>query len=241
MRKHLSRALEADLRKLREQVSRMGGLVEATVSTAVSSFTHRDPALARTACGAEFLIDGHELAIDRSCIDLLARRYPIAGDLRLAAAVLKISKDLERMGDLAVNVCERAADLPVSPSPEVAVALEAVAVQAKALVRRALDAFTTRDAEGARWVIAHAGQVNPRERVLQETIGRESGGDIPDVTQMLGICIIAGYLEDIAYHAASIAEMVVFTVEGRRPPHRDPVRWPIDALGREPNGSHPDR
>lgn len=215
MQKHTSKAFAADLETLQEKVLRMGALVEDAIGRALSALVDRDPELARETIARDHLVNRLEVEVDEHCIELLALRQPAAGDLRLIITGLKITTDLERIGDLAVNLCERVLDLLEAPPLKPLIDLPRMADRARAMLRQSLDAYVARDAERAQEVCALDDEVDRlNDQVFREllTYMLENPANIP---RALGLIMIAKYLERIADHATNISEMVIYLVKGK--------------------------
>ena len=161
------------------------------------------------------LINTKEVEIEEFCIKLLALRQPAAKDLRFITTAVKINYDLERMGDMAVNVCERVLDLNLEPQLKPYIDLPKMAEIAQMMVKESLEAFVKEDIQLA-WKVK-----NEDEKVdqLTEQIFRElltyMSEDLKTISRATRLLFIAKYLERLADHAVSIAELVIFLVEGR--------------------------
>lgn len=215
MQRHTSKAFETELVRLQEKILRMGGLVEDAIGRSVQALVDRDPALARQTLERDPLINRHEVEIDEQCIELLALRQPAAGDLRLIITGLKISTDLERIGDLAVNLCERALELIDAPPLKPLIDLPRMAEEARAMLRMSLDAYVSRNARKAQEVCGRDDAVDRlNEQIFREllTYMMENPANI---SRALGLIMISRYLERIADHATNIAEMVIYLVKGK--------------------------
>jgi phosphate transport system protein len=217
---HTDTLFERELAKLRQSVLLMGAKAEDLVGRALRAFATRDDHLARAAIPLDRPIDQLELAIDEQALAILARRQPVAGDLRFIAAVLKIVTDLERVGDLAVNMCERvvelASDPPPSPGPDpVHRDLLALGDAVVAMLHDALDAFVRGDVDLARDVLARDPAIDRRFSAIFESLVTRMMADPGDVARATRLQSLARYLERIADHATNVAEMVVFMVKGK--------------------------
>ncbi|GAB4275968.1 MAG: phosphate signaling complex protein PhoU [Deferrisomatales bacterium] len=215
MQKHTSKAFEADLQHLQEKILRMGGLVEDSIGRAMAALVERNPEEAKEAIARDHLVNRFEVEIDEQCIELLALRQPAAGDLRLIITGLKISTDLERIGDLAVNMCERAAELIQAPPLKPLIDLPRMAEAARSMLRDSLDAYVTRDADQAQQVCVRDDEVDRlNDQVIREllTYMMENPANI---SRAMGLIMISRYLERIADHATNIAEMVIYLVKGK--------------------------
>lgn len=215
MERHTSKAYEADLERLQEKILRMGGLVEDSIGRAMEALVERRPELAQDTVDRDHLVNRLEVEIDEQCIDLLALRQPAAGDLRLIITGLKISTDLERIGDLAVNMCERILELLDQPVLKPLIDLPRMADKARGMLRDSLDAYVRRDAELAGEVCARDDEVDDlNKQVFREllTYMLENAGNIP---RALSLGALGRYLERVADHATNIAEMVIYLVKGK--------------------------
>lgn len=215
MEKHTSRSYETDLHRLQEKVLRMGGLVEDSIARSLESLVERKPEVARETIERDHLVNRMEVEIDEQCIELLALRQPAAVDLRLIITGLKISTDLERIGDLSVNLCERVLELLMAPPLKPLIDLPRMAEKTRAMLRDSLDAYVRRDAELAQAVCARDDEVDDlNKQVFREllTYMLENPENIP---RALSLGAIGRYLERIADHATNIAEMVIYLVKGK--------------------------
>jgi phosphate transport system protein len=210
--KHTDREFEAELSALRERILRMAGRVERMIALAVRAFMARDEALAATTILLDEEVNTDEVEIDEACLAILARRQPLASDLRFIALALKMVTDLERIGDLAVNVCERAIAIAKEPAMAWSGA-EMMAEATQAMLKQAMDALVTRDASRARDVIDSDEQVDELyHRALPELFRLMSRS--PELLQSGLHCqAVAKHLERIGDHATNIAEEVVYMVE----------------------------
>ena len=150
---HTDKEYEAELTGLRERLLEMGGLVEAAIASSVRSVVEHDATLAEQIKVRDRQVNRMEVAIDQACRRILALRQPAASDLRFITTSLKIVTDLERMGDLAVNIAERSIDLAQAPALGPLHDLVKLAELSQAQLKRALDAFVTGDAEEAEEVL----------------------------------------------------------------------------------------
>lgn len=211
---HTDREYEAELHKLRESLLLMGAKVEEMIARSMQALIHRNSALARRMMSFDQEIDHLEVETDEICLRILARRQPVASDLRFLTTALKFVTDLERIGDLGVNICERSLELNDEAPLKPYVGLTRMAEDAQAMVRGALDAFVAGDAEAARIVILRDQLVDDSyEEILREllTYMMEDPRTIYRATRLQSI---GKYIERIGDHATNLAEMVVFMVKG---------------------------
>jgi phosphate transport system protein len=213
---------DAELTHLKEMLLRQGGLVEAAVREAVRSLTERDEALARRVIEEDAAVNALENEIDEECIRLLALRQPKAGDLRLITTAMKINTDLERMGDLAVDIAERAVELSAEPSIKPYIDIPRMAGAARGMVRDALDAFVRGDAALAREVIGRDDEVDALTVQIFNELMIFMVQDPAIIPRATRITYVAKYLERLADHATNIGEMVIFLVEGKWVRHLHP-------------------
>ena len=215
MTQHTSRHYEQELQALKEKILLLGGKVEEMIASAMKSLLNRDPGLARRVIASDREVDAAELDSDHLCLSLLALRQPAASDLRFIATALKIVTDLERIGDLAVNIAERSIELNEEPPLKPYIDIPRMATAASSMVGRALDAFVRRDPVMAREVLGSDSAVDQLNVQLFRELLTYMIEEPRNVTRALRITFIAKYLERIADHATNIAQMVIFMCEGR--------------------------
>jgi phosphate transport system protein len=211
MRKHFNEELD----EVRERVVYMGGLVETAVHRSMHSIIDRDPSGAESVMKEiEPEINRLEIEIDEQVLRLLALQQPMAVDLRFLSAALKITNDLERMGDLAVNIAQGTARLLAHPLSSPIVDLPLMTERTNWMVRSALDALVGRDVDLARKVLATDDEVDSiRDHIFRELIQRMIA--TPEIVERaLGLIFVTRNLERIADHATNIAEDVIFWVQG---------------------------
>lgn len=204
-----------ELRNLKEKVLRMGLLVEAAIRDSIKSLVERDSDLAREVIKKDHQINALDVEIDEECIRLIALRQPKAGDLRFITTAMKITTDLERMGDLAEDICERAIELNEEPPLKPYIDIPRMAEIAQGMLIDVLDAFVRREPHIAYDVIKRDDEV---DRLTVQVFNELLFFMIQDpktVSRAVKITYIAKYLERIADHATNIAEMVVYMVEGK--------------------------
>jgi len=225
-RRHTDREFESELETLREQVLLMGARVEEMLSFAIRAFSNKDTSLAETTIRSDHRIDQLELSIDELCLRILARRQPVASDLRLVTTALKLVTDLERIADLCVNICERVVELSVDLSSLESSSILRIAEMAQAMVHDALDAFVAGDAIKAQEVVRRDEIVDAYYAQLfpELVAGMMSNPSI--VVRSTRLLSLGKYIERIADHATNIAEMVVFMVRGEDVRHIRPSGGP---------------
>lgn len=212
---HTDKRFEEDLKKLREDILTMGGLVEDQIQKAVRSLVDRDSPLAETIIQRDHEVNRLDVEIDDLCIRLLALHQPAARDLRFITTALKITTDLERIGDMAVNICERALELNREPQLKPYIDIPRMAQISQRMIRESLDAFVREDTDLALKVCKDDQQVDDlNSQIFREVISFMIG-DPQTINRAMKISSISKYLERIADHATNIAEMVIFMVKGK--------------------------
>jgi phosphate transport system protein len=232
---HTSKIYEHELRTLREKLLLMGSLVEEMIQKGSTALSTRDTGLAKATIRLDRRINRLECEVDELCMRILATRQPVASDLRFVTTALKIVTDLERIGDLCVNICERVEELNEEPPLAPADELPSLAEESSAVVHDALDALVARDVDRARQLLVRDDVIDDHySRIFQEIL-QMMGRDPSTVYRATRIQSIAKYLERIADHAMNIAESVVFLVKGTDIRHSNRLRE-SDPLGLSPNG-----
>jgi phosphate transport system protein len=214
------RQFDQELGNLKQDLLRMAALAETAVSKSLLSVTNRDSDLAREVITDDITLNRMELAIEEQAFKLLALRQPVATDLRLTVAAMRIATELERIGDQAVNIAERALELNSSPPLSLALDIKIMADMALGMVRTSIDAFVNQDPKLAIQVCQRDVEVDILDdEFIQKILGymiQESRW----VTRLHHFLIIVRNLERIADLATNIAEDIVFIIEGRVIKHR---------------------
>ena len=204
-----------DLEGLWGGVLKLAAVVEDALNRSVHALCDGRADLADGVCDDERAVDVWEVRIERECMKMLALHQPVASDLRRVAAVLKVSGDLERMGDLARHIAKRVRKLSYDPLAfPVPPSMEALATEALVQVRDGLDALAKSDPDLARAVIAADAPVNRRYRALLKELKQSIRDDPGRVETWLRLINTARNLERIADHAVNIAEAVIYLKEG---------------------------
>jgi len=209
------RHFEQDLQNLKDQILVMGGHVEQAVEAATRALMERKPQDLKKVHEIEALINREHMDVDEACVQLLARQSPLAADLRLVIAVLKISTDLERMGDQAVNIAHNAKEYLEGEPIKDLLDIPEMAKEVKVMVRDSLDAFVRRDGNLAQEVLKKDDKVDAlKDKVFQDLIQYMSANP-KNVEQALDLILIARNLERLGDHATNIAEDVIFAATGK--------------------------
>lgn len=223
---HTDKIFESELNELRQKLLTLGGLVEQAIGLSVRAWAERNNALASRVIDEDRRVNLLEVEIDEICLRLLALRQPAASDLRFITLALKIVTDLERIGDLAVNVAEIAAKLNDGKPLDGSWDLPQMARIAEAMLKESLDSFVARDADRARAVVAKDNDVDELYHTIFRSLIKQMTQQPEISAQATSLLFIAKHLERIADHATNVAEMVIFFVEGRDVRH--PKSRPID-------------
>jgi len=203
-----------ELEELQNKLLEMGGLVETSIHSSIVSLVDRDDSLMPAIWAAEQRINLLDIEIDEMATRLLARNQPVARDLRFLTATIKINSDLERMGDLAINLAQRSLSLLGREQVKPLIDIPHMSRTVEAMVRKSLDAFVRRDEELARVVLLTDDEVDDlKNSIYQELLqliedGKAAAGPAFD------LIFIAHNLERIADHATNIAEDVLFLIKG---------------------------
>jgi len=221
---HTSREFERELRTLRDRLLSMAGRAEQQIARALESISNRDDELAATVIAEDVKIDQDELEIDEQAFLILARRQPVASDLRFLMLALKIVTDLERIGDLAVNIAKRERDLKrYAPAPA-SRRIELLGQKVLTALQQTLDAFVAEDADAAEQVIANDTEIDALNMHLIADVISDENQSAQDVARSLALSSVSRYLERIGDHTTNIAEMIIYYVRGRDVRHHGPPR-----------------
>jgi phosphate transport system protein len=209
------RHFDAELKHLKDSILTMGGMVEKALESATQALIHRDAKLFEEVFELERKINRQHVAVDEECLTMLARQSPLAADLRLVLAVVKINTDLERMGDQAVNIAKNGqryiAEAPIKPLID----LPKMAAAVQAMVRKALDAFVRTDTALAHQVLSSDDEVDNFKHLIFRELIKLMREQPKIIEQALTLILIARNLERLGDHATNIAEDVIFAVTGK--------------------------
>jgi len=211
----MHRHFDEELKDLNAKLLRMGGMVEDQIQGALRALVERDSDLAREIIENDHRVNTLDVEVDEDCLRLLALQQPAARDLRFITTAMKISTELERMSDLAENICERALELNEEPQLKPYIDIPRMATWALQMVREALDAFVGSDVPLARKVCADDDFVDDLTEQLFRELLSFMLEDPQTTSRAIRITFIAKYLERIADHATNVAELVVYMVEGK--------------------------
>lgn len=217
---HLLREIE----KLKKNILFLGALVEESVQKSVKALESRDTATAKKIIEDDAEIDKKEVEIEEECLKILALHQPVAKDLRFIVAVLKINNDLERIGDMAVNIAERSFILAKYPSSFKQFNLGEMSRKATAMLQKALDSMVNMNAEWAREVGAEDDEVDEMKRMISEEVKNMIIKEPLRTEELLQYLLTARHIERIADHATNIAEDVIYMLEGEIIRHQFPKK-----------------
>lgn len=212
---HIYKSFDKELKELKEKLLYEGSLVERAIRDAIKALLERDSALAEKVISDDDVVNAKEVEIDEFCLKLLALRQPAARDLRFITTAIKINYDLERIGDMAVNVCERVLELNQEPQLKPYIDLPKMAETVQLMVEESLDAFVKEDVELA-WKVTRDDEIvdHLHDQIFRELLTYMMQ-DFKAVSRATRLLFISKYLERIADHAVNIAELVIFMVEGK--------------------------
>jgi len=211
----MKRHFDDELKELKERLLYMGSLVEERIYKSIKALVERNEEQCKEIIATDDLINDLQIEIDDRCLKLLALRQPIAIDLRFITAAMKINSDLERMGDLAVNISENSLSLLKQPQLKPLIDIPRMAQISQTMVKDSLDAFVRRDIELARKVLLMDDEVDGlKDQVFRELLTFMIS-DPQTIPRALNLILISRHLERIADHATNIAEDVIYMVLGK--------------------------
>ena len=211
----MQRHFDEQIAQLKHELLTMSGRAEEIIRKALESLMSRDTVLADEVFDDDRTIDRMEIDIEEACIQLLALQQPLASDLRLITSALKISNDLERVGDHAVNIAGCAKTLAAKPPVKPLADLPALAEKSIDMLRDALDSFVRGDAEAARRLVRRDDQVDEHKRQMFAELMRRMIADPQQVERSMTLVLVGRNLERIGDLATNVAEEVVFIAEAR--------------------------
>jgi phosphate transport system protein len=206
---------EQDLEAIKQQVLKMGGFVEEAIKKSITALVDRERNLATEVINGDAIVNNYDVEIEEECIRFLAIWQPTGSNLRFITTAIKIITDLERMGDLAVDICERSIELMEEPPLKPYIDIPRMAEAAQKMLKDSLDAFVAKDAELAIKVCAADDFVdNLNQQIFNELLVYMLQ-DPKNISRAVRLTYITKYLERIGDHATNIAEMVVYMVHGK--------------------------
>lgn len=216
----MERHFDQELEDLKMALLRMAGRAEEQVAQALQALTRREDARARKVEADDNALDDLQVEIDDRCIKLLALRQPAAKDLRFVMMATKIATDLERIGDLAVNIAQEAERLNREPPLKPLVDIPRMAEIAQGMIRDTLDAFVNGKPDTARQIIARDDEVDSLNRQIHRELTSFMIEDPHTVTRALSLMTVAQNLERVGDHVTNVAEEIIFLYEARDVRHQ---------------------
>lgn len=207
---HLHREIEL----LKKKILMVGAMAEASVRDATEAMQNRDEALAQQVIDKDFQLDNIEVEVEEACLKILALHQPVASDLRFIIAVLKINNDLERAGDLAVNIAERALFLSRRAPVDIGFDYMAMAAKVLTMLKQSLDALINHDVATAKSVCAQDDQVDAMNREMFVRVQQAIHEQAEYTEALIHLLSAVRHLERIADHATNIAEDVIYMAQG---------------------------
>lgn len=209
----MQRHFDEELKQLKGDILRMGDMAQAAITAAVDALKNRDRAAAQRVIDSDVGMDSLELVIDDKCLDLIALHQPMAGDLRFITTAIKLNAELERIGDLAVDVAQRALDISDKPELKPLVDIPRLAETAKRMTGQAIEAFVNGDTELAKKVVLSDPEADDlKRRVEKELIADYMMKDASTADRAVPLLLAARHLERVCDHAVSMAEDIIYMV-----------------------------
>ena len=211
MERHFDEALKG----LKEKLLRMSGLVEESIGSAIKALMERNAELAYKVIKADDMVNRLEIEIDELGLKLLALHQPTAGDLRFITSTMKINSDLERIGDLAVNISERTLDLLKVPPLKLRLNIPKMAAASQAMLKDSLNAFVNKDSKLAYDVCKRDDVVDDLNHEIFMELLKAKPEDQTPVERVIDLILVAKNLERVADHSTNICEDVIYMVDGK--------------------------
>ena len=216
----MPKQLQKEIEIIKNRILNLSNQVKTAVHDATVAIEQRDGKLARKVIENDTVIDRQEIEIEEECLKTLALHQPVAIDLRFIIAMLKINNDLERIGDLAVNVAERAALLATRPKPDISFDFVGMAGAAQSMLTKSLDALVNLSIELAKEVCTSDDTVDAMNRQMYVKVQQAIGIHPEQMESLIHMLSVSRHLERIADHATNIAEDVIYMIEGQIVRHR---------------------
>ena len=192
----------------------LGAMVEESVRLAVKALETRDTDLAQKIIDADHKIDEEEVEVEEECLKILALHQPVAVDLRIISAIIKINNDLERVGDEAVNIAERVITLAKQSPANIHIDYNLMAEKSESMLKRSLDAIVNLDEDLAYKVCLDDDEVDEMNRSIYDQVKLAIKGEPDRVESLISLLLVSRHLERIADHATNIAEEVIYIIGG---------------------------
>jgi phosphate transport system protein len=212
----MERHFDLELAVMKKDVLLMGSMAEEAIARSLDSLRNRSPGTARTVIESDRIVDALELKIDEECLSLLALRQPMAYDLRFITMAMKITTDLERVADLAVDIAQRVLELADKPLLKPLVDIPKLGILAQQMMKDALASFVYEDTKLARSVILRDPEADSLRNLVQsELVEKYISKDPATAARAIPLMLIARHLERICDHATNISEDVIYMVKAK--------------------------
>jgi len=215
----MERLFDEELKNLKEKLLRMAGLVEESIELAIEAIKDRKDELSQGVLKNEERINLLDVEVDETCLRLMALRQPMAGDLRFITSAMKIDSELERMGDLAVNIAEQALILNKLPPLKPLLDIPRMARLAQAMVRDSINAFINQDEALGRSVCERDDEVDALDDQIFRELLTYMMEDAANISRAVALILVSRHLERMADHATNIGEDVIYLVNGKTIKH----------------------
>jgi phosphate transport system protein len=215
----MERHFDEELKNLKERLLRMAGLVEESIELAIEALRDQKEEPARQVMCHETEINTLDVEVDEACLRLMALRQPMAGDLRFITSAMKITSELERMGDLAVNVAEQALILAKLPLLKPLIDIPRMARMAQAMVRDSINAFVNRDEALARSVCERDDEVDDLDEQIFRELLTYMMEDPGSIKRAVALILVSRNIERMADHATNVGEDVIYLAKGKTIKH----------------------
>lgn len=211
----MERHFDEDLEHLKEKFLKMSSLVEESIGASIKGLTERNAELAYKVIKSDDAVNMLEIEIDDMCLKLLALHQPTAGDLRFITSTMKIINDLERIGDLAVNIGQRTLDLLKVPPLKLRLNIPKMAAAAQDMLKDSLDAFVNKDSKLAYEVCKRDDEVDGLNHEIFMELLKANPEDQKPIERVLDLVLVAKNLERVADHSTNICEDIIYMVDGK--------------------------
>ena len=211
----MERHFDEDLKNLKEKLLKMSSLVEESIGTSIKALMERNAELAYKVIKSDDVVNMLEIEIDDLCLKLLALHQPTAGDLRFITSTMKINNDLERIGDLAVNIGQRTLDLLKVPPLKLRLDIPKMAAAAQDMLKDSLNAFVNKDSQLAYEVCKRDDEVDDLNHDIFVTLLKANPEDQKPLERVLDLVLVAKNLERVADHSTNICEDIIYMIDGK--------------------------
>ena len=211
----MERHFDEALKQLKEKLLRMSSLVEEAIGTSIKALIDRNAELAYKVIKADDAVNMLEIEIDDLCLKLLALYQPTAGDLRFITSTMKINNDLERIGDLGVNIGQRTLDLLKVPPLRLRIDIPKMAVASQAMLKDSLNAFVNKDSKLAYEVCKRDDEVDDLNHEIFMELLKANPEDQKPVERVIDLVLVAKNLERVADHSTNICEDIIYMIDGK--------------------------